>query len=206
MPTSQNSKLIQKYVPEKHIMGSNIEVDLSGYLLLRDNYLSIFPSIMEFREITPFGEEDSVLMFRWCAYVVINGDVYLTISRNESLESLQSELSRANIEIWAQIPKWYLQKITENEGKIRLNCWRMYMEKNVILYLKSQSEYGYMQGEDRIDKMWLYPNKGKMDKDLMNNIRTILYDKLILGQIDKTKMQQILTHYKTILHDTTDKK
>ena len=206
MPTSQNSKLIQKYVPEKHIMGANIEVDSSGYLLLRDDYLSIFPAIMEFKETTPFGEEDFVLMFRWCAYVVINGDVYLTISKNERLESLQSELSKANIEIWAQIPKWYLQKITENECKIRLNCWRMYMEKNVILYLKSQSEYGYMQGEDRIDKMWLYPNKEKINKDLLNNIRTILYDKMLLGQIDKTKMQQILTHYKTILNDTTDKK
>ncbi len=195
MPITTNSKLIAKYVPEKHIVGSNIEVDNSGYTLLRDNYFSIFPSIMEYMDKDPFGIEETTLRYRWSAYVIIEGSEYLVISRNEDIDSLYSELSANGIEIFSKTPKWYVERITEQQNKVMQNIWKAYIQKNVIIYTMAQSEYGYMQNELHSEKYWLYGKE--VNVGFVQKLKAILIDKKLKGLLDNETYKQILNKYDT---------
>lgn len=193
MPITDNAKIIQKYVPEKHIVGASVEVDNSGYLLLRDNFISIFPSIMEYKEKDPFGSEDIVVKFRWCAHLVYAGTEMLIISN--TLKSLKEEVEGGNFNLWNTIPVWYTTILEKAEHKIVANIWEVFFKKDIILYLKLQQEYGFMQGEEKIDKPLLFPKK-QINKHLFSEkLSIILKDKVMKGEITKEKYNNIINEY-----------
>ena len=196
MPVTDNSKIIQKYVPEKHIVGSSVEVDNSGYLLLRDNFISVFPSIMEYKEKTPFGEQEVVVKLRWCAYVVFNGFVMLFISKNGSISSLKEEIENSNYNLWGVIPAWYSTILSEKEGVINQNVWNTFLDKDIIMYLKLQQEYGFMQGEIKSDKMLLFPKTYTNQQYFTDTLSMILKDKVLRGEMTQQQLKEILQNAK----------
>lgn len=195
MPITHNSKLIQKYVPEKHIVGASVEVDNSGYLLLRDNFISVFPAIMEYKEQTPFASEEVIAKQRWCAYIVFEGIETLFISKSSSFDSLKSEIEDSSKDLWHSIPAWYTTVLQEKEDKICGNIWAVFLEKDIILYLKLQQEYGYMQGESKTDKSLLFPKQKTNNQNFLETLSLILKDKVMKGEITQTDSKNIIFQY-----------
>lgn len=195
MPITNNSKIIQKYVPEKHIVGSSVEVDNSGYLLLRDNFIAVFPSIMEYKEKNPFGMEDIVVRLRWCAYIISEGNECLFISKESSFESLRNELENNGMN-WRIIPAWYITIIQQKEAKISSNIWSCYLEKDIVTYLKLQQEYGYMQGENKQDKSLLFPKQKTNEQNFIETLTLILKDKVMKGEITQVQSKDIIAYAK----------
>lgn len=194
---TNNSKIIQKYVPEKHIVGSSVEVDNSGYLLLRDNFISIFPSIMEYKEKNPFEVEDIVLRLKWCAYVIVEGFECLVISKQSTFESLRSEVEDNGMN-WRIIPSWYITIMQEKEDKIANNIWATYLDKDIVTYLKLQQEYGYMQGESKNDKSLLFPKPKLNTQNFIETLTIILKDKVMKGDITQAQSKEIIEHAKQL--------
>ena len=165
MPITDNPKILKKYIPEKFVLGSSVEVDNSGYLLQRDYYISIFPCIMEYMEEIPFCGKEKVLKFNWCAYIINMGKEVLIISKDSDFKSLEIAVMDSNFNLWSFLPPWYTNCIYEKGIKASKNIWKAYMEKDIVLYTKLQNEYGYCLGEAKNEKTFLFPAAKQNNKD-----------------------------------------
>ena len=195
MPITSNAKIIKKYVPEKSILGSSVEVDNSGYLLQRDIFISIFPSIMEYTEVTPFGDKAVLLKFNWCAYIINGGIEVLVISSSDKFSTLESAVKASDFDLWSMIPPWYLIRMYEKEEKVCANIWKAYMEKDIVLYSKLQNEYGYILGEAKSEKTLIFPTQKMNTNHLLETLSIILKDKVLRGELTKDMHKKIIEQY-----------
>lgn len=173
--TSDNSK-IKVYVPKKHLLASNFEANNEGFYILKDNFDSIFPSIMRFPRMI-FGKTETVLEFRWAYYKIIEGERYLVISSSSTFDSLISELDKYNISYKNAIPAWYISKINSVDKDIQSAVFSFRKEKNLAMYLRSKTEYGYIVGETKEKKEWLFGS------NKISSLKTTLKTKLPLTTI-----------------------
>lgn len=192
MAITKDIALIQKYVPDKFKLGASVEIDNSGYLLLRDSFISIFPSIMVYKDNMM---NDFFYELRWSAYIILEGEQYLFISKSRSFASLKQQVEDSDMNLWGHIPPWYAMRIEEKDSAISKNIWETYLQKDVMTYIKLQHEYGFMLGENKKDKPLLFPQNNSNQSVYQSILDKILKDKVIRGLITTTKYKEIIHEY-----------
>ena len=164
---TRRNDLIKKYVPQKFILGSQVSVDNTGFTLSKDEFVCVFPSIMKFMEADPFGGEEKLQVFRlrWCAYVISQGEYGLLIGNDETFQSLASEVEKYFQPVtWQKIPIWYVQKVQQCEQQIADLFWLAHQNRheNLFHYLIVQWNYGFMEGETKSEKPFLFPDTDRV--------------------------------------------
>ncbi len=188
MPITKDKAKISVFVPNA-ISGAAV-TNVEGFDTQLPFFVAIFPKIYEFPNDNGFG---NFFEFRWAAYIVSNGNECVIISQNERFASLIEEIKTYECNnILNYVPLWYVEIMQKNEiaAKISSNLMNLLIEKkDIALYAHCIIEYGFLLGQNKSDKPYLFDNK----QVVKLSIQRKLIELSVLGRINSEIVNE-LTH------------